>query len=124
MNKSSYRELELEVLRWAEARHIIPNSNPQAQSVKTSEEAAELLVAATKLKLLEELMPHLPHEVYFEHRTRIMDEFRDAVGDVVVTLLNACALADVDLVSCLAGAYDQIKDRKGTLMPNGIFVKE
>lgn len=30
----------------------------------------------------------------------------------------------MDLVQCLAEAYDEIKDRKGTLMPNGIFVKE
>jgi hypothetical protein len=27
------------------------------------------------------------------------------------------------MTRCLAGAYDQIKDRKGTLMPDGTFVK-
>jgi len=28
------------------------------------------------------------------------------------------------LVHCMQVAYDQIKNRKGTLMPNGVFVKE
>jgi hypothetical protein len=41
-----------------------------------------------------------------------------------VCLINYCALRDIDLVSCLAGAYDEIKDRRGTLMPDGTFVKE
>ena len=48
---------------------------------------------------------------------------RDAVGDVMVCLINYCALRDIDLVNCLHGAYDQIKDRRGTLMPDGTFVK-
>jgi hypothetical protein len=35
-----------------------------------------------------------------------------------------CALLDIDMVDCLAGAYDEIKNRKGTLLPSGVFVKE
>jgi hypothetical protein len=35
-----------------------------------------------------------------------------------------CATADLDLVTCFNHAYDQIKDRKGYLTPEGIFVKE
>lgn len=31
---------------------------------------------------------------------------------------------DINLVSCMQIAYDQIKNRKGTLLPNGVFVKE
>jgi hypothetical protein len=46
------------------------------------------------------------------------------VGDVLVTLIMGAALADVNVVDCLAQAYDEIKDRKGTLLPNGIFQKE
>ena len=48
----------------------------------------------------------------------------DAVGDVLVCLINYCALRDLDMTRCLAGAYEQIKDRRGTLMPDGTFVKE
>jgi hypothetical protein len=42
----------------------------------------------------------------------------------LVTLIMGCATADIDLVSCLELAYNEIKDRKGHLTPEGIFVKE
>ena len=48
----------------------------------------------------------------------------DGVGDVMVCLINYCALQDIDLVKCMEAAYAAIKDRKGTLLPNGVFVKE
>ena len=48
----------------------------------------------------------------------------DGLGDVLVTLIVVAALEDLDLTECLASAYAEIKDRKGTLMPNGVFVKE
>ena len=38
--------------------------------------------------------------------------------------LMVCAVLDIDLVECLGGAYNEIKDRKGYLTPEGIFVKE
>ena len=99
----SYRILELDVLRWAEQRKIIPNSTPLAQAIKTSEEVAELLKAL--------------------HRNDL-DESVDAYGDILVTLIIGAALLDVDLVHCLDKAYNVIKDRKGTLTKDGIFVKE
>ena len=99
----SYSMLEMDVLRWAEARKIIPNATPQAQLNKALEELAELFKA--------ESQNNLP-------------QIRDGVGDVVVCLINYCALKDIDLVSCLALAYDEIKDRRGTLMSDGTFVKK
>jgi hypothetical protein len=30
----------------------------------------------------------------------------------------------IDLLKALESAYNEIKDRKGTMMPNGVFVKE
>lgn len=124
MNRTSYRSVETAILRWAEARKIIPRSSPLAQSRKTNEEVGELLEAATKLAVLDKLKNHLPADVYESERATAMGEFKDAVGDVMVTLINACALADVDAIECLAEAYDEIKDRKGTLLPTGIFQKE
>jgi len=103
MNRSSYREVELQVVRWAEARRIIPNAKPQAQLNKALEELAELFKAESQGN---------------------MPGVKDGVGDVVVCLINYCALKDIDLVECLALAYDEIKDRRGTLMPDGTFVKE
>lgn len=98
-----YRAIEIQIIRWAEARKIIPNSTPQAQLLKMFEEAGELAAAIARKKL---------------------DLTKDAVGDVMVCLINVCALLDIDLVECMHESYMEIKDRKGTMMPNGIFVKD
>jgi NTP pyrophosphatase (non-canonical NTP hydrolase) len=99
----SYSIIELEVIRWGEARQIVQHSNPRAQAIKTLEEVGELMQA-------------------------IADNDReamiDAYGDILVTLVMGCATADLDLVKCFEHAYGQIKDRKGYLSPEGIFVKE
>jgi NTP pyrophosphatase (non-canonical NTP hydrolase) len=48
----------------------------------------------------------------------------DGFGDVLVTLIIASDLMGIDLLKALESAYNEIKDRKGTMMPNGVFVKE
>ena len=99
----SYAELEMKVVQWSEARKIIPNSTPGAQWKKALEELDELKEGLTK---------------------RDLNESIDAVGDTVVCLINVCALLDVNLTDCLAAAYEQIKDRKGYMNVEGIFVKQ
>lgn len=99
----SYAEVELQIIRWAEARKIIPNSNPETQLLKAMSELGELADATIK---------------------KDRDAIVDAVGDVMVCLVNYCALQDLNLVDCMEVAYDQIKNRRGTLLPNGLFVKE
>ena len=124
----NYAELELHVIRWAEARKIIPNSTSLAQTRKTHEEAGEMLEAAAAMRAFVELIREAPelesHPVVERLAAKALAEFKDAVGDTVVTIINACALADVTVVDCLNGSYQEIKDRRGTLMPNGVFVKE
>ena len=100
---ASFAELELQVIRWSEARRIIPNSTPEAQLIKLQEEVNELLDALIANNKKEAI---------------------DAIGDCTVVLLNICALMDVNFTDCLAHAYDQIKDRCGTLGKDGIFYKE
>lgn len=116
----SFTELELLVLRWAEARKIYPNSTPKAQAVKTLEESGELLEAATALGVLKELGAPKDHPMWIFW----IGKYKDAAGDVLVTLINGCALADVNLVDCLNESYEEIKNRRGTMNANGIFVKE
>lgn len=99
----SYRELEMKVIQWGEARGIVQNSTPEAQAVKTYEEVMELRDAI---------------------RTKNLAEMKDAYGDILVTLIMGCACADIDLVECLGLAYNEIKDRKGHLNADGVFVKE
>jgi len=52
------------------------------------------------------------------------EDIVDAVGDTMVCLINYCALQDINLVDCMQVAYDTIKNRTGTLLPNGVFVKD
>lgn len=99
----SFSMIEMDVIRWGEARGIIKNSTPKAQAKKTQEELDELFAA-------------------IESNDR--EAMIDAYGDILVTLVMGCAIADLDLVKCFNHAYEQIKDRKGYLTAEGIFVKE
>ena len=99
----SYADYEMRIIQWAEARQIIPNSTPEIQLLKCMSELGELADATIKGNL---------------------DDIKDGVGDVMVCLINYCALQDINLVACMELAYEQIKNRKGTLLPNGVFVKE
>lgn len=44
------------------------------------------------------------------------------MGDILVTLIILCDQLNLDPVSCLARAYEKIKDRKGKTI-NGTFIK-
>jgi NTP pyrophosphatase (non-canonical NTP hydrolase) len=88
---------------WARDRQITPNSTPQAQLMKTVSELGELADATLK-----------------NDREGIVD----GVGDVLVTLIIYAALQGVSIEDCLASAYGEIKDRRGTLTPEGVFCKE
>lgn len=99
----SYADYEMKTIQWGEARGIVQNSTPLAQARKTLEECGELLEACAK------------------GDTAAM---ADAYGDILVTLIMGCATAELDLTQCLAGAYAEIKDRKGYLRQDGVFVKD
>jgi t-SNARE complex subunit (syntaxin) len=93
----------MDVLRWGEARGIVKNGKAISQAIKTLEETTELLDAINRNNL---------------------EDAKDAIGDVVVTLIMVCAILDVNLVDCLRGAYTEIQYRKGYLTPEGTFIKE
>lgn len=103
MTSDSYNILEMDVIRWAEARKIIPNAKPYTQLLKAFSEMGELADAEIKGNL---------------------SEIKDGVGDVLVCLIVYCGLKDISIKDCLSLAYQEIKGRKGTLLPNGVFVKE
>ena len=103
MKAMGFKALEMLVIQWAEARKIIPNSKPHTQLLKAVSEMGELADAEIKGDLAGVV---------------------DGIGDVLVCLVIYCALHDLDLTGCLEVAYDEIKNRKGTLQPNGVFVKE
>lgn len=47
---------------------------------------------------------------------------RDAIGDVVVTMIILAQQNDMDLHECLNTAYDEIKNRTGKMI-DGVFIK-
>jgi NTP pyrophosphatase (non-canonical NTP hydrolase) len=98
----SWNVTELDVIRWAEARGIIANSDSKTQLLKAVSEMGELADAIIK-----------------RDRPAIVD----GIGDVLVCLIVVGALEDVNLTHCLQSAYNEIKDRKGYLNKNGVFVK-
>lgn len=100
---SSYQTLELDILRWAEKRAIIPNSTPMAQAIKTLEEVQELLSAL--------------------HRNNREDAI-DAYADIMVTLVIGADLFGVNLLQCMEVGYNTIKDRTGYLRSDGVFIKD
>lgn len=48
----------------------------------------------------------------------------DDIGDMYVVLAQICAQIGVKPIDCCAVAWNDIKDRKGYLNEDGIFVKE
>ena len=103
MTYASYRDIETKVLMWGDARGITKNGTAEGQAKKTVEEACELLGAVL---------------------VGDMDKAKDAIGDVLVTLVMVGAKLDVDVIQCFRDAYLEIKDRKGYLGPDGIFHKQ
>ena len=103
MTYASYRELELKVLTWGDARGITKHGTALGQAKKAREEALELYDAVVHNDL---------------------PAAKDAIGDTLVTLIMTADKLGLDVVQCLAAAYDEIKDRKGRMGPDGIFHKE
>ena len=99
----SYAAVEMKTIQWGEARGIVQNSTPFAQALKTKEELEELFEAISKGD---------------------REAMADAYGDILVTLVMGCACADLDLLTCFQGAYQEIKDRSGTMGSDGIFYKD
>ena len=97
--------LEQAVITWHKQRNLIEGSTDQAQLAKLTEEVGELARALRKEK---------PFANY---------QTADAIGDILVVLINIAERNNLDLRTCLHRAYNEIKDRKGQLV-FGIFEKE
>jgi len=99
----TYEQLEEKILQWSSDRGILQNGKSTSQLLKAISEMGELADA---------------------HAKNQPEEIQDAIGDIVVCLVNYCALQEIDLLDCLKGAYNVIKDRKGYLTKEGVFIKE
>jgi NTP pyrophosphatase (non-canonical NTP hydrolase) len=98
-----FEYLENCVIDWADDRGIYTFSSAQSQFLKMVSETGELADAIAK---------------------KDFPAVQDAVGDVLVCLINFCAFYDMTPTACLESAWLQIKDRKGHMVEGGVFVKE
>jgi NTP pyrophosphatase (non-canonical NTP hydrolase) len=91
------------IAQWGADRGIVQNAKPMGQAIKTLEETTELLDALNKGD---------------------KQALKDAVGDVFVTLVMVCETSGITMEESVNLAYDEIKDRKGFLGADGVFVKD
>ena len=96
-------DLDKNIDAWGFDKGIATYGTQIAQAVKTQEELTEMFDAILK-----------------------GDEkaLKDAIGDIYVTLRMQCLVSDLWFDDCIEQAYNEIKDRKGHLRPDGTFVKE
>lgn len=111
MSQSTFAQLEKNVIRWATERQLLSthgdalNSDAKSQLLKTVSEIGELADAVNQNNAI---------------------DIQDALGDVIVTLIILNQLTQgkySSITQCLEIAYNQIKDRTGSLI-NGVFVKD
>jgi NTP pyrophosphatase (non-canonical NTP hydrolase) len=87
---------------WATVRGLYEKGDTTTQFVKLSEESGEL--ARGLLKKDDQLV-------------------KDSIGDMVVVLTNLAHLHGTTIEECIDLAWEEIKDRKGS-MQNGTFTKD
>ena len=93
-------KLILECTKWSEEKLIFKNGKRETQYLKLAEEMGELASSIAKGR-----------------------DVRDDIGDCLVVLNNLAVMSGTTLEECLGIAYYQIKDRKGFLNRNGVFIK-
>lgn len=98
----NFEDLCESVINWANKRNIITGSSPKDQTLKLVAEVGELADAISK-----------------NDKTGI----QDGIGDILVCLINLAEQKGTNIKTCLAMAYDEIKDRKG-IMHNCVFIKD
>lgn len=86
---------------WAIMRGL-DDADPNKQMLKLMEEVGEIAAALARGD---------------------MDKVQDGIGDVQVVLTILSMQIGTSIETCVALAYDEIKDRKGKML-NGVFVKE
>ena len=97
-----YRILESQVLEWAKDKGIFEKGTPIKQSYKTLEEVGELINAVS---------------------IKDKQEIKDALGDILVTIIIQAKMQELDLIECLESAYNIISKRTGKII-KGTFVKD
>lgn len=98
----SLNTLEDLIVEWGTNKGILPNPDPRAQFSKTVEEVLELQEGIIN---------------------KDIEEIKDAIGDIFVTLVMQTRAWGLDMEVCVDSAYRVISKRKGKMV-DGVFVKD
>ncbi len=113
-----YTELEPLVIQWAKEKGILDKATPLAQAKKTFEEVNELIEACEAQSI--------GSQNYTNSKGKLVntqEELKDALGDILVTIIIGAELQGLKLTDCLESAYNVISKRTGRII-NGQFVKD
>jgi len=91
------------MVSWGWDRGILANGTPEAQVLKLMSEMGELADNIAKGRY---------------------EAAQDDIGDCIVVLVMISSLIDTDIKKCMEIAWNDIKDRKGYLNENGVFIKD
>lgn len=106
-----FEEFTRQVLNWAKDKDLLHEENADKQFMKFVEEVFEFKTEMDNV--LSYTDPYVDE---------VVERMELEMGDIFVTLIILCSQLNLDPVSCLARAYEKIKDRKGKTI-NGTFVK-
>ena len=113
-----FKELNGRVITWAKSKEILSKATPLSQHSKTQEEIKDLF---------ESLFAQQNDLIHFTDskgsRKDTQEEIKDAIGDILVTLLIQCKIQNLEPLECLESALDIIEKRSGRMI-NGTFVKD
>ena len=113
-----YKKLEKLVIEWAKEKGILDKATPLAQARKTEEEVHELLEACVAQDAGLNTFTNSKGK-----SVSTKEELKDALGDILVTIIIGAELQGLQLEDCLQSAYDVISKRTGKMV-NGQFVKD
>ncbi len=101
MRGNSMNNLIKQVEQWSIDKGL-DKGNSFTQYAKSSEEMGEVAAALCRNDI---------------------DELRDGIGDVIVTLVILAQQNNMTLYECLEQAYGEIKNRTGVMSKDGSFIK-
>lgn len=106
-----FEKFTRQVLNWAKDKDLLHEENAGKQFMKFVEEVFEFKTEMDNV--LSYTDPYVDE---------VVERMELEMGDSFVTLIILCSQLNLDPVSCLARAYEKIKDRKGKTI-NGTFIK-
>lgn len=101
IRENSMNNLIKQVEQWSIDKGL-DKGNSYTQYAKSSEEMGEVAAALCR---------------------NDVDELKDGIGDVVITLIILAQQNDMTLYECLEQAYEEIKNRTGVMSKDGLFIK-